>query len=95
MNLEVNIKRYLDGVSESDGRRPDARYASFDYCFNYFQSFREARNIAALASSANLQLSCLHLGFYLASWGMLRGLCGAVAAERQASCANRPADRQS
>jgi hypothetical protein len=52
---------------------PDARYASFDYCFNYFQAHREANNTAALATPTNLQLSCLHLGFYLASWGMLRG----------------------
>jgi len=73
LDLEANIKRYLDGESDTDGRKADARYASFDYCFNYFQAHREADNIAALASPPNLQLSCLHLGFYLASWGMLRG----------------------
>lgn len=73
LNLDSNIRRYFDGSGESDGRRPDARYASFDYCFNYFQSFREARNVAAVAEPANIQPSCLHLGFYLASWGMLRG----------------------
>ena len=73
MTLEENITKYLDGAPGSDGRAPDARYASFDYCFNYFQSFREARNIGALVEPENIQLSCLHLGFYLASWGMLRG----------------------
>jgi hypothetical protein len=73
LDLEINIKKYLDGDADSEGRHPDARYASFDYCFNYFQSFREAGEHAALATPANLQLSCLHLGFYLASWGMLRG----------------------
>lgn len=73
MNLEGNITKYLDGGADSDGREADARYASFDYCFNYFQSFREAKNIAALADSTNIQLSCLSLGFYLASWGMFRG----------------------
>jgi hypothetical protein len=52
---------------------PNNRYASFDYCFNYFQSFRESREISALAHRANVQNSCLHLGFYLASWGMYRG----------------------
>jgi hypothetical protein len=72
--LEENIKMYLNGATGgSDGRVPDARYASFDYCFNYFQSFREAGNVPAIAEPANIQLSCLHLGFYLASWGMLRG----------------------
>jgi len=73
LNLEINIKKYLDGDADSDGRKPDARYASFDYCFNYFQSFREVGESASLARPANIQLSCLHLGFYLASWGMLRG----------------------
>ena len=66
LNLDANLRTYLDG------RKPDARYASFDYCFNYFQSFRDG-NISTLCSPANVQLSCLQLGFYLASWGMLRG----------------------
>jgi hypothetical protein len=73
LNFDDNISRYLNGDGGSDGRRPDARYASFDYCFNYFQSFRETENIDALVEPENIQLSCLHLGFYLASWGMLRG----------------------
>ncbi len=73
MNLEINIKRYIDGDTASEGRKPDARYASFDYCFNYFQSFRDAGESAFLARPDHIQLSCLHLGFYLASWGMLRG----------------------
>ncbi len=54
-------------------RRPDSRYASFDYCFNYFQTHREADEAGAIAQGEALQVSCLHLGFYLASWGMLRG----------------------
>ena len=73
MNLDESITKYLDGAVGSDGRKPDARYSSFDYCFNYFQSFREAGNVGALAEPENIELSCLHLGFYLASWGMLRG----------------------
>lgn len=73
MNLEENINAYLNGAAESEGRTPDARYASFDYCFNYFQSFREAGTVEAIAEPEKIQLSCLHLGFYLASWGMLRG----------------------
>lgn len=73
MNLDENISKYLDGAASSDGRTPNARYASFDYCFNYFQSFREAGNIEAVAKGENIQTTCLHLGFYLASWGMFRG----------------------
>ena len=73
MDLDANLRRYLDGATASSGRKPDARYTSFDYCFNYFQSCRDSGDISAAASPANVQLSCLHLGFYLASWGMLRG----------------------
>lgn len=54
-------------------RRPTSRYASFDYCFNYFQSHREQGRLENLLDVDAVQLSCLHLGFYLASWGMLRG----------------------
>jgi hypothetical protein len=67
VDLDANLRKYLDG------RKPNERYASFDYCFNYFQSFRAAGTVSALASPANVELSCLQLGFYLASWGMLRG----------------------
>lgn len=34
---------------------------------------RERGNPAAICEPKNLELSCLHLGFYLASWGMYRG----------------------
>ena len=73
MNIHSNVRGYLDGVTTADGRTPGARYASFDYCFNHFQAFRDSGNTVAIADSENIQLSCLHLGFYLASWGMLRG----------------------
>lgn len=46
------------------GRTP-GRELSFDYCFNYF-----AHN---LTPSNDMEKSCLVLGYYLASWGMLRG----------------------
>lgn len=73
VNLEANILRYLDGATPEGGRKPDARYTSFDYCFNYFQSFFEADRQSELAAPQNLQSSCLQIGFYLASWGMFRG----------------------
>ena len=49
------------------------RYASFDHCFNYFREHWETGQTARLASKSGMQLSCLHLGYYLASWGMFRG----------------------
>lgn len=67
MDLEANLNTYLGA------RKPAARYSSFDYCFNYFQDHRDNGRLGELAHSSALQVSCLHLGFYLASWGMLRG----------------------
>ncbi|HAK89421.1 MAG TPA: hypothetical protein DHV16_02780 [Nitrospiraceae bacterium] len=67
MDISNNIKDYLND------RSPIKRYASFDYCYNYFRYFYEHNNIEAIANPTTVQLSCLQLGFYLASWGMLRG----------------------
>lgn len=65
--IEANLEQYvLD-------RRDTARYASFDYCFNYFRSFYDRGELPSLVAPERLQTSCLHLGFYLASWGMFRG----------------------
>jgi hypothetical protein len=73
VNLEANLLSYLGGDSnDPDRRKPDERYVSFDYCFNYFQSFRESGKTSELASPANVEVSCHHLWSYLASWGMLR-----------------------
>ena len=60
------------GMIKTQGIKPLERYASFDYCFNYFQSFRDQGKLQELADRDHIQGSCLHLGFYLASWGMLR-----------------------
>ena len=66
MDIEANLKAYLGA------REPTARYTSFDYCFNYFQSHRERGQHSEFGTKQNMQHSCLQLGFYLASWGMLR-----------------------
>ena len=73
MNIEYNIKKFISGEGKDKGRHPNERYASFDYCFNYFQQFRENDKIKDIANAQNLQTSCLQLSFFLASWGMLRG----------------------
>jgi hypothetical protein len=67
LDIEKNIREYLGDRSST------SRYTSFDYCFNYFQFHREEQRLGDLLRGEALQLSCLHLGFYLASWGMLRG----------------------
>lgn len=66
-DIAANLKAYRGK------RSAESRWASFDYCFNYFQEAREDKDTARLADEKNLQLSCLQLGFYLASWGMMRG----------------------
>lgn len=50
---------------EVDRAVGDRRERSWDFCFTHFQ--RHPRPTEAM------ELSCLHLGYYLASWGMLRG----------------------
>ncbi|MFA5158118.1 MAG: hypothetical protein WC451_02935 [Patescibacteria group bacterium] len=73
MDIKTSINYFLNGYRKNKGRKPDERYASFDFCYNYFYSFYKNNKIKELASQENIQTSCLQLGFYLASWGMLRG----------------------
>jgi hypothetical protein len=73
LNIKKNINQFLKGNGKNKGRKPDERYASFDYCYNYFYSFYKRKKLIELANDVNLQMSCLQLGFYLASWGMMRG----------------------
>lgn len=67
MDIEANLNAYLGA------REPTGRYTSFDFCHNYFRAHHEDGRVINLADDDAMQVSCLHLGFYLASWGMLRG----------------------
>ena len=58
-NIESVIEYYK---SKS---KPEDRFTSFDYCYNYFRSTTDLEK--------DIEKSCLVLGFYLASWGMFRG----------------------
>lgn len=62
---DKKIRANLDRFRKS--QEPIDRNRSFDYCFNYFQSHHEK------SDWPNSEISCHQLGFYLASWGMLRG----------------------
>ncbi len=66
MDIKDAINKYMAD------RKPKERYSSFDYCYNYFYDFYKQDKIRELSNEKNLQISCLQLGFYLASWGMLR-----------------------
>lgn len=67
VSVDANVAIYRQSLT------PTERYASFDYCFNYFQEQRETHALGDSADDGSRQISCLQLGFYLASWGMLRG----------------------
>lgn len=73
MDVKKSLNKFLEGNGKNKGRKPDERYASFDFCYNYFYSFYKENKLSELANEKNIQMSCLQLGFYLASWGMMRG----------------------
>lgn len=69
-NLDTYFKDFDRKRLTVDITQNDHRYNSFDFCFNYFSSFDDKKQII---SEQNIETSCLQLGFYLASWGMFRG----------------------
>src|SRR5882724_6433307 len=75
IDIDGCIAEFMSGSNggKNKGRKPTERYASFDYCYNHFQSFRERGDVSSLAAKEHLAESCLHVAWYLASWGMLRG----------------------
>src|SRR3989338_7571798 len=72
-DIKKSLDRFLEGQGKNKGRKLDERYASFDFCYNHFYSFYKEKRLSELANEQNIEVSCLHLGFYLASWGMMRG----------------------
>jgi len=48
---------------------PANRDRSWDRCYTFFRKYHENQ----AQRDTNSELACLHLGFYLASWGMFRG----------------------
>ena len=60
-----NIQDMIDEFQSKNKDRTE-RYTSFDYCFNHFKQPSEY-------ILKDMEKSCLAIGFYLASWGMLRG----------------------
>jgi hypothetical protein len=73
MNISDCINEFINGSDKNAGRHKNERYASFDYCYNYFYNHYKDNRLQELTNSENIEKSCLQLGFYLASWGMLRG----------------------
>jgi hypothetical protein len=70
--MKIIMKYYQTDISKMVAEfqlenSPTDRYASFDYCYHYFHP------TTANDLLGEIEKSCLSLGFYLASWGMLRG----------------------
>lgn len=59
--MKREINRFLQSKGQYD------RYASYDYCFNYF------RKVKGDDLTQDMEKSCMVLMSYLASWGMYRG----------------------
>lgn len=73
MDIKKQLNKFIEGNRKNNGRKPNERYTSFDYCYNYFYFFHKNKSLSSLANKKNLETSCLQIGFYLASWGMMRG----------------------
>lgn len=59
------VATYRSAESGDLTSKHGGRELSWEYCFSYFQTFPKP--------TEQMELSCLQLGYYLASWGMLRG----------------------
>lgn len=62
----------------NDKENSTQRYLSWEHCYSFFRQMREKYLIKSEDMSGpdwekDLDLMSLHLGFYLASWGMYRG----------------------
>jgi hypothetical protein len=62
--ITQSVETFLE-IGEDRDSGFASRTRSWDFCFNHFQSNPRPTD--------DIQLSCLQLGYYLASWGMLRG----------------------
>ena len=58
-------------LNKEEVRELSSRLFTYDFCINYFHEFKV--NGEKPCDKKNLEKSLLHLGFYLASWGMYRG----------------------
>lgn len=62
-DLISSAKRYISVIEQDE----HGRFLSWEHCYNYFALHR------LYPTDEELDLMCLHLAWYLASWGMLRG----------------------
>ena len=65
-DLHIVAEQCLSPIVED----PANRGRSWDRCYSFFQRYHE---LSREKQKAKKELACLHLGFFLASWGMFRG----------------------
>ncbi len=70
MNYADVINRFYSSIADDNYREgaPNTRYKSWEYCRGYFLDCLDKERDPVL-----IDTMALHLGFYLASWGMYRG----------------------
>jgi len=64
----LDIVRYGELFYNEISNDPNGRYRSWEHCFTIFNDARECELTKELKDYL-----CIHLAFYLASWGMYRG----------------------
>lgn len=69
MNAEkmIDVKQNILFFHEQLVSDPNHRFRSWEHCFLHYQ------NRKTIQSDSDIEISALHLAFYLASWGMYRG----------------------
>jgi len=65
-DIEEKVKKFL---SLAKGDSYHSNY-SWDHCYLFFRDFKK---LESTEQKKRMDLACLNLGFYLASWGMYRG----------------------
>jgi len=65
-DIEQKVEKFL---SLANGDPHHSNY-SWDHCYLFFRKFRK---LESTEQKNQIDLACLNLGFYLASWGMYRG----------------------
>lgn len=65
------IKRYYAHVETDEDQNPFPRLRAWEFLYEYI--WGQSRSWGSLIDTANLDTTALHVGFYLANWGMFRG----------------------
>lgn len=65
------IERYYAAVEIDEDNNPFPRLKAWEFLYEYI--WGQSRSWSSLTDVANLDTTALHVGFYLANWGMFRG----------------------